>query len=386
MNDGTWAAVTSTSPGAPQEFGDPEDIAAEPDGTLYVAAAANHVVYRVVPGHAAEPYAGDGTPCDPGTSPCINDVDATSATLDDPTGLAVDAGGDLFIADAAANQVRMVTSSGHITRIAGSVDGASSGLGCSAATDPCGDGATATDAFLSDPEDVAASPDGGTVYVSDTGNHRVRKITVGGIIDPYAGDGEVTSCGCGGSFVSAGDNGPAADATMQVPTGLALDGETLYLADSGDNSPTSFTAIRKVSPSGTITRVAGTGLFCPIPIGCDAGQALSTSLGAPTGIALDGSGGLLAADPILNVVMWLTASHPLGTDGPTGATGAAGATGATGATGAIATGPTGATGAKGSKGSAGAKGPKGSAGAEGAKGKKGDTGAKGAKGDRGPAV
>jgi sugar lactone lactonase YvrE len=191
----------------------------------------------------------------------------------DPRGVAVcySATGarTLYIADGLDNRVRAVDSAGIITTLAGTGQG---GFG--------GDGGAATAAQLWFPTDVAC--DGaGNVYVADTFNNRVRKITSSGVITTVAGTG---SPGFGG------DGGPATQALLSNPRGLAVDAQgNLYIADTSNNS------VRRVTPQGTITTYAGTG---PSGYGYngDGIPATQSTLWNPSGVAVDGAGNLYIAD------------------------------------------------------------------------------------------
>ncbi len=209
---------------------------------------------------------------------------ATAARLALPEGLAADGRGDLYLFDCANARVRLLRPDATITTIAGNGQ-----FGFS------GDGGPATSSELS-PQCGANDPAGlavdtkGDVYIADTGNNRVRMVSAAGIITTVAGTGV-------GAF--AGDGGPATAAQLYYPTGLAVDGRgTLYIADAGNHR------VRKVTPDGTITTVAGDGTS-----GCNActqgegGPAVSAALYDPVGLALDGRGNLLIADWIIDRVL-----------------------------------------------------------------------------------
>jgi hypothetical protein len=156
---------------------------------------------------------------------------ATAATLDQPTALARDKAGDLFIADTEDNVVREITPDGIIHRIAG--NGTESDRG---------DFGPAGRAELDSPQGVAVNAKG-NVFIADTYNNEVREVTPWGFISTYAGDGNPGY---------RGDGGPAVRAELSSPTGLAVDAlGNLYIADSGNN------VIRRVSTNGVITTVAG---------------------------------------------------------------------------------------------------------------------------------
>ncbi|HKQ77989.1 MAG TPA: hypothetical protein VJ810_30105, partial [Blastocatellia bacterium] len=185
-----------------------------------------------------------------------------------PFGLAVDAAGNLLVADDEAHRVRRITPGGTINAFAG--NGA---LGAS------GDGAGAVNAAMNVPQDVVVDA-AGNVYISDSNNHRVRRVAPNGVITTYAGTG-VPDFG--------GDGGPAAQARLSLPTGLALDSAgNLYIADSGN------ARVRKVTAStGVITTVAGNGL---VGFSGDGGQATEATFKLPFGVAVDRNGALYICD------------------------------------------------------------------------------------------
>lgn len=227
--------------------------------TPYIADSQNHRVRRRVAAGTISTYAGkshfggDGGP-------------ATDAALNRPFGLATDNAGNVFIADTENHRVRRL-SGGTITTLGGSGTAGFSG-----------DGGAATSAQLNSPYDVAADA-AGNVYVADTLNHRVRKIDAGGTITTVAGTGML-------GF--SGDGGPATAAQLHHPIGLELDSSgNLYIADFDNHR------IRRVTPAGTITTVAGNGFgtYCG-----DGGAATSACLENPTDAEVDDAGNLYIAD------------------------------------------------------------------------------------------
>jgi uncharacterized protein (TIGR03437 family) len=207
-------------------------------------------------------FAGTGGPGDSGDGGA-----AISARLS-PFGLAVDSAGNLFMSDDEAHRVRRITPAGAISAFAGS-----GALGSS------GDGAAAVNAAMNFPNDVVVDA-GGNVYIADTNNHRVRRVAPNGVITTYAGTGEPDF---------GGDGGPAAQAKLARPAGLALDpAGNLYIADSYNSR------VRKVTAStGVITTVAGSG---SVGFSGDGGQATQAALKLPYGVAVDPSGGLYILD------------------------------------------------------------------------------------------
>ena len=198
-------------------------------GNLYIADALNNRIRKVtsdgiittVAGNGSLSYSGDGGL-------------AANAQLSSPQGLAVDRFGNLFIADFGNNRVRKISSSGNITTVAGtSVAGFS------------GDGGPATSAELNGPAAVAVDR-AGSLFIADSGNNRVRKVSSSGIITTVAGKG--SSPDPFFNPIPVGDGGLATSAELSSPLGVAVDASgNLYIADSRDN------AVRKVSTSGVIS-------------------------------------------------------------------------------------------------------------------------------------
>jgi sugar lactone lactonase YvrE len=218
------------------------DLAVTGSGDLLIADRANHRIRKVTPdgmiravaGSGKAGFGGDGGP-------------AALAQLYDPAAIAVDAKGNLFIADTGNHRIRKVSPEGSISTVAGS---GRSGFG--------GDGGPATSAALKEPSDVVVGEEG-TLFIADRGNHRVRKVSPAGVISTIAGKGTAKS---------SGDGGPAASATINLPGDLVLDSRgNLYVTDFGDGRPGSDDGkrpwiysngrVRKITPSGIISTVSG---------------------------------------------------------------------------------------------------------------------------------
>lgn len=248
----------------------PSAIVFDAQGNLYFAETGNHVVrmfsmagvISTVAGNGAQGFAGDNGP-------------ATAAELDAPSGLALDAAGNLYIADTHNHRVREVAvATGIIVTIAGT-----GSYGYS------GDAGAAAAAQLSRPTALAIDPTG-DLYIADTDNHRVRRINAGtSVITTVAGDG-VQGFG--------GDGGAATSASIDSPDGLAIDtAGDLYIADTHNGR------IRKISvATGIITTIAGAGFSNGNvqSFGGDGGAATAAGLALPRGLTLDAAGNLYIAD------------------------------------------------------------------------------------------
>jgi uncharacterized protein (TIGR03437 family) len=192
---------------------------------------------------------------------------ATNAQLDFPFRVAVDSKGNFYIADYLTHVIREVTSAGIISTIAGT---GTYGFQ--------GDNGPGVQAFLSDVHGLAVDSNL-SVYIADTHNSRVRKVTSTGTISTFAGNG---------TFGYAGDGGLATSAAMMLPAGVAVDAAgNVYIADYGNST------VRKVDSKGNITTLAGTGVW---GFSGDGGPANKASLAAPYSVAIDPAGNIYVSD------------------------------------------------------------------------------------------
>jgi sugar lactone lactonase YvrE len=238
------------------ELNNPQGVVVDPSGNVYIADSGNYRIRLVNLAGTITTFAGTGAPGSLGDgSP------AALATFTSPTSLTLDSKGDLYITDTGANVVRMVNPSGTIVHIAGTGSPAFSG-----------DGQLAVSAALNDPQGLALDA-AGNLYIADRGNYRVRVVEVGGTITTYAGNGV---------FGYSGDNGQATSAELLSPFGVATDySGDLYIADQ-------IGVVRMVNSTGTITTVAGNA-SASLPFSGDGGPAALAELATPWGIAFDSS-------------------------------------------------------------------------------------------------
>jgi len=289
------------------QLASPNSIVLDSSGKLYIADAGNHRI-RVISSGTISTFAGNGTAGFTGDTKA-----ATSAELSGPSGVAVDSKGNVFIADSGNNVVRMVTSGGIISTVAGN-NGAGAGYS--------GDAGAATSAQLFSPTAVVVDSSGnlfiadagnsvirevtgttintivggaatvlqlnhpaglaldtsGALYIADTANRRVVKFA-GGVATPFAGNG---------STLFSGDNGPAIKAGINDPAGVAVDAAgNVYITDTFNNR------IRRVTPDGIITTVAGEGHAF---YAGDGGPAIKAGLNFPRAVVADTSGNVYVSD------------------------------------------------------------------------------------------
>ncbi len=255
-----------------EEFG---HIVIDSQDNLYIADKGNHRIRKVTPDGIITTIAGTGTRGFNG-----DNRPAVEAQLNFPCGLAVDRQNNLYIADQANQRVRKIDARGVITTVAGNGNNTFAG-----------DNGPATGASLYEPSAVAVDANG-NLYIADYVNDRIRRVDAQtGIITTIAGNGQH------GDNDPGQDNVPATSIKLGWPSGLLVDGPNLYIADHHNNCIRVVNL-----QSGQIRRVAGSGRHADgIPAG-DGGPAVQADLDFPVGLALDGSGNLYIADFHDNVI------------------------------------------------------------------------------------
>jgi len=256
----------------------PAGVAVDTAGNIYIADGNNNRIRKVTASTGViSTVAGDGTAGYNGDG-----IEATIAELYDPSGVAVDTAGNIYISDLGNSRIRKVTvSTGIISTVAGDGTGGYNG-----------DGITATSAELGNPSGVAVDT-AGNIYISDYSNNRIRKVTAStGIISTVAGNGT-------GGY--SGDGGAATSAELYWPHGVAVDAVgNIYIADTSNNR------IREVMAStGIISTVAGDGTAS---YNGDGIAATSAELHSPEGVAVDTAGNIYTADLFNYRVRKVTAS------------------------------------------------------------------------------
>ena len=246
------------APATGSNLNGPSGVAVDSVGNVYIADAANHVIEKVTPSGTLSVIAGTGEQGSPTAGP------ATSSSFDYPTGVAVDASNNLYVADLFNNVVEKITPSGTLSIFAGT---GTSGVPTAG---------KATSSQLSYPQGVAVDSTG-NLYIADTGNNVVEKVTSSGTLSIIAGNGTR-------GHPTAG---PATSSNLNGPSGVAVDfAGNVVIADRDNN------VVEKVTPSGTLSVIAGTGE----PGSPTAGPATSSSFNYPTGVAVDASGNVYIAD------------------------------------------------------------------------------------------
>ena len=243
---GTGQAGAANGPGNTASFSTPQGVAVDAAGNVYVADRMNNMIRKITPDGIVSTVAGTGQ---------IGSANGpgNTATFNSPMGIAVDSAGYIYVADIMNNMIRKVTPDGVVSTLAGTGQQGSAN----------GPGNTAS---FNLPKGVAVDT-AGNVYVADGGNNMIRKITPAGVVSTLAGTGQIGST-----------DGPGISASFSNPYGVAVDGVGIvYVGDYGNYS------VRKIASDGTVSTFAG-------------GLGSSQSFNTPTGVAVDSKGYVYMAE------------------------------------------------------------------------------------------
>jgi len=304
-------------------FYSPTGVALDAAGNIYVADYGNDLIRKITPAGLVSTVAGSGT------QGSLNGA-AAIASFDQPKGIALDASGNIYIADAGNNVIRKITTAGIVSTLAGSdstgmADGppttatffGPSGVTLDAANNvyvadagnnlirmvsPAGDVTTLAglNGEFSNPTGIAINASG-TLFVANYLGNNILQVNSAGVVSPFAGNGQPGSA-----------NGPAGTAGFYFPNSAATDAAgNVYVSDGVNN------LIRKITPGGIVSTLAGSGV---------AGAADSTgtaaSFNGPAGLAVDASGNVYVADSNNNLIRKITPAGVVITIAGTGAAGA----------------------------------------------------------------
>jgi sugar lactone lactonase YvrE len=274
----TFAGRTLTAgsaDGTPGTFNNPFGIAIDSAKNLYVSDTTNHTIRKISPAGVVSTLAGS-----PGVSGGA-DGSGSAARFNFPVGVAVDAAGNVYVADSRNSTVRKISASGVVTTFAGAPGqfGSTDGTGANARFFlPCG----------------VAVDGAGNVYVTDTGNHTIRRITPDGVVSTLAGAPQQQGSA----------NGTGSAARFSSPWGIAFDRtSSLYVSDSGNHT------IRRVTTAGAVTAVAGVvGAG-----GAQDGPGAAARFNLPRGLSVDGAGNVIVADYGNSVIRSINAAGVVST-------------------------------------------------------------------------
>jgi len=257
---GNQGAINAT--GLLASFSGPAGITIDASGNLYVADAGSNLIRKITTSAVVTTLAGGDT------TAMTNGIGA-NASFSDPLGVTVDPSGNVFVADAGDNMVRMITPSGLVSTLAGTAVSSDSLTVNSVFNNPTGVAVDAAD----------------NVFVADYLNNNILLVNTAGIVTTLAGTG-----------LQGNNNGPNSSATFYYPNSVAVDAnDNVYVADGINN------LIRKISPNGVVSTLAGSGVAGAID-----STGTAASFNGPSGLAVDASGNVYVADTNNNLIRKIT--------------------------------------------------------------------------------
>ncbi len=245
--------------GAAASFGSPAGMDVDSSGNVFVADSYNHRIRMVTSAGVVSTVAGNGAY---GSGSGSTNGTGTGARFSSPRDVAIDKTGTyLYVADSGNNMIRRINSAGVVTTYAGATSSGNT------------NSSTPTTARFSTPSGLAIDSNN-NIYVADTGNNRIRKITPAGVVTTFAGSSS--------GFVNA----TGTSARFKQPMDVAVDGlDNIYVADTGNS------AIRKITPAGVVITIAGNGTA-----GWNNAVGTSAQFNLPKGVVVDAAGNIYVAD------------------------------------------------------------------------------------------
>ena len=247
-----YNVTTFAGDGSNSIFSMPNAVVVDKNRNVYVTNPGNNKIIKITSAGVVTTFAGSGTAG-------VADGNGSLAQFYAPTGIAIDSSGNLFVADKLNHRIRKITPNGDVTTFAGSSAGFADGVGAAAKFNGLYN---------------IAIDSSDNLYITDTNNNRIRKITSAGVVTTIAGSG-----------VAGTANGIGAAAQFNSPFGIAMDSSgNLYVSDTWNH------LIRKIAPNGTVTTLAGS------VAGFSDGIAASAMFNAPGGMTIDTLGNIYVAD------------------------------------------------------------------------------------------
>lgn len=250
--------------GSAASFNLPTGAVADKSGNIYIADGLNRAIRKITPDGTVTVIAGNGT---------TGHIDGlgTLARFDCPSGITIDAAGNLYISDAVGSLIRKITPDGNVSTIAGGILNSSAN-------------GTGSMVGFNIPKDLTITSTG-YIYVADTYNHLIRQITPDGVVSTFAGNGSPALV-----------DGTATKASFNYPTAITVDSKgNLYVADAGNN------AIRKITPDGMVSTLAGSAAE-----GSSDGTGANAYFKYPQGITIDAKNNLYVSDGQNNRIRKIT--------------------------------------------------------------------------------